>query len=110
MTRSDGEVSITTGAGSAGLIKTDASVAAALSVATQRSDAVPTGTFILADGHWLFLTREGEVALAPATASGLKCATKFKALEGKCYATPTLASGHLFVRSNTGEVAAFDLR
>ncbi len=74
------------------------------------SDAVPTGTFILADGHWLFLTREGEVALAPATASGLKCAAKFKALEGKCYATPTLASGHLFVRSNTGEVAAFDLR
>ena len=36
MTRSDGEVSITTGAGSAGLMKTDASVAAALSVATHR--------------------------------------------------------------------------
>ncbi len=74
------------------------------------SDAVPTGTFILADGHWLFLTRDGEVALAPAGAAELKCTARFKALEGKCYATPTLASGFLYVRSNAGEIAAFDLR
>ncbi len=74
------------------------------------SDAVPTSTFIFADGHWIFLTREGEVLLAPATARELKPTARFKALEGKCYATPTLAAGRLSVRDNTGTLAVFDLR
>jgi outer membrane protein assembly factor BamB len=74
------------------------------------SDAVPTSTFLLADGHWIFLTRDGELALAPATAAELKCAAKFKALEGKCYATPALANGRIFTRSNAGELIAFDAR
>jgi outer membrane protein assembly factor BamB len=74
------------------------------------SDAVPTSTFILADGHWIFLARDGEVLLAPATTSGLKPIARFKALDGKCYATPTLANGRLFVRDNAGALAAFDLR
>ncbi len=74
------------------------------------SDAVPIGTFVLADGHWLFLTREGEVVVAPASATELKPTARFKALEGKCYATPTLANGRLFVRSNAGELAAYDVK
>jgi outer membrane protein assembly factor BamB len=74
------------------------------------SDAVPIGTFILSDGHWIFLTRQGEVVLAPASAEGLKPVAHFQAVEGKCYATPTLANGRLYVRSNAGELAAFDLR
>jgi outer membrane protein assembly factor BamB len=73
-------------------------------------NAVPTSTFILADGHWLFLTRDGEVILAPATVTEVKPIARFKALEGKCYATPTLANGRLFVRDNAGTLAAFDLR
>lgn len=73
------------------------------------SDAVPIGTFVLADGHWLFLTREGEVVVAPASTTELKPLARFKALEGKCYATPTLANSRLYVRSNSGDLAAFDL-
>jgi outer membrane protein assembly factor BamB len=74
------------------------------------SDTVPIGTFILSDGHWIFFTRQGEVILAPATAEVLKPVARFQAVEGKCYATPALANGRLYVRSNAGEVAAFDLR
>jgi hypothetical protein len=74
------------------------------------SDTVPIGTFILADRHWIFLTREGEVVLAPASAEELKPIARFKAVDGKCYATPTLANGRLYVRSNAGEIAAYDLR
>lgn len=74
------------------------------------SDAVPIGTFILSDRHWIFLTREGEVVLAPASAEELKPIARFKAFEGKCYATPTLANGRLYVRSNAGELTAYDLR
>ncbi len=73
------------------------------------SDAVKTGTFILADGHWIFLARDGEVVLAPATKDGLKPIGRFQAVEGKCYATPTLAGGRLFVRNNAGDVAVYDL-
>lgn len=73
------------------------------------ADTVPVGTFILSDSHWIFLTRDGEVVLAPATADGLKPIARFKALEGKCYPTPTLADGRLYVRSNAGDIAAYDL-
>jgi outer membrane protein assembly factor BamB len=74
------------------------------------SDAVPIGTFILAGKRWIFLTRAGEVVLAPAASAELKPIARFRALEGKGYATPALAGGRLYVRSNNGEVAAFDLR
>lgn len=74
------------------------------------SDTVPTGTFILSDDHWIFLTREGEVVLAPASTAELKPIARFQALEGKCYATPTLANGRLFVRDNDGNLNAYDLR
>ena len=74
------------------------------------SDAVQTGTFILADGHWIFLTREGDLALAPASKGGLNPIARFHALDGKCYATPAIANGRLFVRNNAGDLAAFDLR
>jgi outer membrane protein assembly factor BamB len=74
------------------------------------SDAVKTGTFILADGHWIFLARDGEVILAPATKEGLKPTGRFQAVEGKCYATPTLAGGRLFVRNNAGDLSVYDLR
>lgn len=74
------------------------------------SDKVPTSTFILADNHWLFLTRDGEVVVAPASSKELNPGARFKAVDGKCYATPTLANGRLYVRTNTGDLAAFDLR
>jgi outer membrane protein assembly factor BamB len=73
------------------------------------SDAVKTGTFILADGHWIFLARDGEVVLAPATKEGLKPSGRFQAVEGKCYATPTLAGARLFVRNNAVDLAVYDL-
>jgi hypothetical protein len=74
------------------------------------SDTVPIGTFVLADGHWIFLTREGEVVLAPAGTKELQPIARFKALDGKCYATPTLANGRLFVRNNAGDLAAYDVK
>jgi outer membrane protein assembly factor BamB len=72
-------------------------------------DAVPLGTFILADGHWIFLTRDSEVVLAPAAADGVRPAARFQALGGRTYATPALAARLLVVKNNDGEVAAFTL-
>lgn len=74
------------------------------------ADTVPIGTFVLSDGHWLFLTRQGEVVIAPVSKEKLEPAARFQALPGKSYSTPTLAAGRLYVRNNEGELAAFDLR
>ena len=74
------------------------------------SDAVDLGVFLLADGHWLFFTRKGELVLAPASRDGLKPLAKFQAVGGKCYATPALAGGIVITRNNEGDVAAHDLR
>ena len=74
------------------------------------SDAIPTSTFIRVGGHWIFLTREGEVIIAPADDKQPAAIARFRALEGKCYASPAFAAGRLFVRDNAGEIAAFNLR
>lgn len=73
------------------------------------SDAVPTGTFILAERHWIFLTREGECVLAPFSTSELKPSARFRAFEDRCYATPTLAGQRLYLKNNTGKIRAYDL-
>lgn len=77
------------------------------------AEGIPTSTFILADNHWLFLTRDGEVILSEAAAGAAPVVkARFKAFTdgGKCYATPTLANGRLYVRNNAGEIAAYDVR
>lgn len=74
------------------------------------SDAVGIGVFVLSDGHWLFLTRQGEVVLAPASRDELKPVARFQALGGKSYATPALADGILLIRNNDGDTSAYDLR
>lgn len=74
------------------------------------SDAVPTGTFVLADGHWIFLTRQGEVVLARATRAGLRPESRFQAVGGRCYATPAFNGAFLAVRNNDGDLAVFDAR
>jgi outer membrane protein assembly factor BamB len=73
------------------------------------SNSVGIGTFIEADGRWIFLTRQGELVLAPISEEGLKPVAKFQALGGKSYATPALAQGKIFVRNNEGDLAAYDL-
>ena len=66
------------------------------------------GNVILADGKLVILGDAGQLALAEATPSGYKELARFQAITGKCWSTPALADGKLFVRS-TVEGAAFDL-
>lgn len=74
------------------------------------SGDVNTGTFLLAGDHWIFQTREGEIVIAPASLTELKPVARFPAVAGKCYGTPALAAGILYVRNNAGQLAAFDLQ
>ena len=67
------------------------------------------GQVLLAGGHLIVLTEEGELALVRATPDGHDELAKFPAISGKTWNHPAIAGGILLVRNST-EMAAFDLR
>jgi outer membrane protein assembly factor BamB len=67
------------------------------------------GQIILASGHIIVLTEDGDLALVRATPAKYEEITRFRALDGKTWNHPALADGYLLVR-NLQEMAAFDLR
>jgi outer membrane protein assembly factor BamB len=67
------------------------------------------GQMLLASGHLLITTEEGDVVLARATPDGHEELVRLPALEGRTYNHHALVDGFLLVR-NGAEMAAFDLR
>lgn len=67
------------------------------------------GQVLLASGHLIVLTEEGELALVRATPERHVEVARSRALDGRTWNHPAMASGHLLVR-NAAEMAAFDLR
>ncbi|MEQ2006804.1 MAG: PQQ-binding-like beta-propeller repeat protein [Limisphaerales bacterium] len=66
------------------------------------------GNVILAGGQILALTDTGEVVLAEATTAGYKELSRAKAVVGKCWSTPAVSNGRVFVRS-TKEAVCLDV-
>jgi outer membrane protein assembly factor BamB len=67
------------------------------------------GQLILADGHLIVLTEDGDLALVRATPTRHEEVARFAVLDGKTWNHPALDNGRLLVR-NLKEMAAFDLR
>jgi outer membrane protein assembly factor BamB len=67
------------------------------------------GQIVLASGHLIVLTEDGDLALVRATPDGLDERARFPVLTGKTWNYPALAQGRLLIR-NLQEMAAFDLR
>jgi outer membrane protein assembly factor BamB len=67
------------------------------------------GQLILASGHLIVLTEDGDLALVRATRERFDEVARFPVLEGKTWNVPALSGGYLLVR-NLAEMAAFDLR
>jgi outer membrane protein assembly factor BamB len=67
------------------------------------------GQFVLADGHLVLLTEDGDLVLVRATPERHDERARFAVLEGKTWNHPALDHGLLLVR-NLAEMAAFDLR
>lgn len=64
------------------------------------------GQVLLASGHLVITTEEGEVVLVKADPSSHQEVAKFKAIEGRTWNVPMIANGRLFVRNAT-EMAAY---
>jgi outer membrane protein assembly factor BamB len=67
------------------------------------------GQVLLASGHLIVLTEDGNLALVRATPERHDEKVRFPVLEGKTWNHPAMADGFLLVR-NLAEMAAFDLR
>ena len=67
------------------------------------------GQVMLASGHLIVLTEQGELALVRADPKAHQEITRFPAIEGKTWNHPAISDGILLVR-NIDEMAAFDLR
>jgi outer membrane protein assembly factor BamB len=66
------------------------------------------GQVILAAGKVVALGDAGQIVLIDPSPDGYKELAKMQAVSGKCWSTPTVSSGHLFVRS-TKEGACYDV-
>ncbi len=66
------------------------------------------GQVLLAGNCLVALSDAGEVVLVEPSAAGYKEIGRFKAVDGKCWSSPALSQGKLYVRS-TKEGACFDL-
>ncbi len=66
------------------------------------------GNVILVNNQILALADDGQVVVVEAAPSGYKELARTKAVTGKCWSTPALSDGHLYVRS-TKEGACLDL-
>lgn len=62
------------------------------------------------DGHALFLTAKGELALAQISAEKLEIQQRVQVLGGKCWAQPVLSHRHILCRNNEGSMVCLDLR
>jgi outer membrane protein assembly factor BamB len=67
------------------------------------------GQVMLADGHLIVLTEEGELALVRATPERHVELARFPVLDGSTWNHPAMGDGYLLIR-NINEMAAFDLR
>ena len=66
------------------------------------------GQVLLAGGHLIVTTADGEIALVKASPSGFTEVARFPALKGQTWNYPALANGRLLVR-NSSEMAAYDI-
>ena len=67
------------------------------------------GQVMLASGHLIVLSEQGELALVRATPDRHVELARFPAIEGKSWNHPAISDGILLIR-NLNEMAAFDLR
>jgi len=73
-----------------------------------RTVATVTASLLLASGHLVVLSGEGELVLVCANAEKLEEQARFQAIRGKTWNHPAIADGKVLVR-NAVEMACFEI-
>lgn len=68
------------------------------------------GALMAAAGKLIILTEKGELVIAKAASEGFEEIARAQVLGGRCWTTPVLANGLLYVRNSSGHVKCLDLR
>ncbi|MCP4848081.1 MAG: PQQ-binding-like beta-propeller repeat protein [Verrucomicrobiaceae bacterium] len=68
------------------------------------------GNVIISGDKLVVITEKGEALLCDASPDGFVDRGRFQALNKRCWAPPTIATGKLFVRNNSGRLACYGLR
>lgn len=70
---------------------------------------VRNGTMILADGHLILLTEQGQLQIAPASPQDFKPTLTADILDGRCWTVPVLLDGRVYAR-NLERAVCYNLR
>lgn len=72
--------------------------------------SVRRGSLLIAEGRLLALSENGTLAVAPASPEGFTPTLRAPVLGGRCWTTPALADGRLFLRNAQGDVTCLNIR
>ena len=68
------------------------------------------GSIIAAGDRLIVLSDQGELSVVRANPTKFELLARFQVIGGKCWTTPVLAQGRLYVRNAKGELLCLDLR
>jgi hypothetical protein len=68
------------------------------------------GSVLLAGGKLILLGENGKLAVTEPNPKEYRALARAKIIDGRCWTTPVLSHGRLFVRNATGEAICLDLR
>jgi len=68
------------------------------------------GSLIVADNRIIALGQKGELAIAPVSPKGFSATAREQVIGGRCWTSPVLANGRLYLRNAKGNLVCLDLR
>lgn len=67
------------------------------------------GSLVVAGGRLVALSENGTLVVAPASPDGFKPVAQVRVLTGRCWTSPAVANGRLYLRNAQGEAVCFGL-
>ena len=68
------------------------------------------GSMVVADGKLLLLSETGKLVVAEPSGEAYQPLAEAQVLDGRCWTTPVLSGGRIYVRNAAGEVVCLDVR
>jgi len=67
------------------------------------------GSLIIVDNKLILLSETGKLVIAEATGEAYHPLAEAQVLQGRCWTTPVLSGGHIYLRNSLGEIVCLDV-